>query len=254
MLMHNMKMLLSAVAVLGVGLTGAASADTLDPLHFTCSNCGPDANGMTPTLGGNPTGIVVDESGTPQQLVANDFLLKVLIPVLTPPTTDTVGVTGRLGGNSAFTGTASLFTSTTQGTEWTSGSLEGNFLGIAFQPPPNPIGAFLPLTQVVDPGATGYAVLTLDLGPLTIFANDNGGFGASPFSLAFLANLPAGSWILGDAIVNGVDTTTAQSAGVFVEPLAATPLPAALPMFLGGLAGFWGLVRRRKVKASNQLA
>jgi hypothetical protein len=29
-------------------------------------------------------------------------------------------------------------------------------------------------------------------------------------------------------------------------PLAATPLPAALPMFLGGLAGFWGLLRRRR--------
>jgi hypothetical protein len=32
-------------------------------------------------------------------------------------------------------------------------------------------------------------------------------------------------------------------------PLAATPLPASLPMFLGGLAGFWGLLRRRRQSA-----
>jgi hypothetical protein len=61
-----------------------------------------------------------------------------------------------------------------------------------------------------------------------------------------------GSLPLGAFIVSYLDTGTgnvigtANSGDLFVNQLAATPLPAALPMFLGGLAGFYGLLRRKR--------
>jgi|SRR5215469_3636355 len=252
------KLLLLTTASMAL-VTVPALADPVvlpgyDPLHFSCSNCGADNGTLTPVQAGQePTGITVTESGTNGGLVSTDFILKVLIPLNFSSSPE--AVTGTLGA-SPFSGAANLFTSATQGTMWTSGSLETDFLGFATAQggsPPNPIGAFLPSTTAVDPlDTTGFFVLTLDLGGVTI--PQQGQPGVSPFSLD-LANLPVGSWVLGDAFStdcgnNGpavCDITTAQSAALFVSP-AAVPGPiagAGIPGIVAGALSLLALARRR---------
>lgn len=236
-------------AVLAVLVTPAMADIYDDPLHLSCATCGGDNGTFTPVLNGQKAlGINVDETGTTGGINATDFLLKVLIPVNAAITVE--GFSGTIG-QAAFAGAANLFTSATQGTVWTTGTLEKDFLGVTSfgnGAPPNPIGAFLPSTQAVDPGATGFLVLTLDLGALLV---DQQNHGVSPFSLSSLNVLPAGTWILGDACTSGtfaagncVDVTTAQSAALFAQPfVASTPLPATLWLFGGALALFGALKR-----------
>jgi len=221
-----------------------APAETYDPLHFTCSNCGGDNGVFTPINGVTPTGISVNETGT-KDSIAGDFILKVLVPnnVLL----STLNVAGTLNAN-PFSGSLNLFTSATQGTQWTSGSLETDFMGFNLAQggsPPNPIGAFLPSTQNADPGATGFFVLTLDLGNLTVPEQNKG---ISPFFLD-LANSTAGLWLLGDVLFtqNGqlVDLTTAQSGALFASTVSEVPLPGAIWLFGAGLAGIVTLARRK---------
>ena len=244
------KTVLAATALLAV-TTSYAGADFVDPLHFSCSNCGGDNGVFTPS-GNPPVGITVTAS--PAQ--SGDLTLKVLIP-----NNDTALLTdvfsGTVNSNTSFTGTATLFTSATQGTQWTTGSLEGSFLGITnfgTGSPPNDITAFLPSTQAVDPGATGFFVLTLDVGAVSL----NVPGGSSPINLN-LANEFLGGWVMGDLTsttqcktgVTSCDVTTAQSAALFVNP-AAVPGPivgAGLPGLISALLGLYGLnrFRRRRV-------
>ncbi len=56
-----------------------------------------------------------------------------------------------------LSGTATLFSATA----WTSGTLE-SFVGFPATPA-NPIGSYLPSTQALDPGATGFFVYQVDL-------------------------------------------------------------------------------------------
>jgi hypothetical protein len=207
--------------------------------------------------GQQATNITVDETGTNGGISATDVFLKVLVPNNISVTAEefkgTVGAT-------AFDSSANLFTSATLGSQWTQAGtfLESNFLGITDfgnGAPPNPIGAFLPSTQSVDAGATGFFVLTLDLGAgLTVPQQNQGG--VSPFSLNSVA-LPPGSWVLADACTSGtlaggncVDITTAQSSGLFAQP-AAVPGPiagAGLPGLItfGCAALIW--LRHRRAK------
>lgn len=162
-----------------------------------------------------------------------------------------------------FTGTALQFTSSgSQGSIWTTGKLESDFLGITNfgnGSPPNPIGAFLPSTDAVDPGATGYIVLTLDLGALTV-PEQGGVGGTSPFDLNFGSNLPLGTWVLGDACTSGTfaagtctDVTTAQSAALFINT-AAVPAPivgAGLPGLVAACGLMFGLARRRRKQVAG---
>jgi hypothetical protein len=269
------KLLLAATAV--IALTGvSARADTiLDPLHLFCSNCSGD-NGMFNPFpsGGTVNDITVDETGTKTAIKATDFFLKVLFPVdsLSTPTLVTEQFKGTLNGSPfPTTDTAAASTANPAAGEskflFVSGvagqsnpTLEVNFLGLtnAKGAPQNHLNTFLGPTQFpgIDPNAVGYLVLTLDLGALTV---PEQGKGVSPFDLSSLGNLPAGTWILGDACTSGTlaagnctDVTTATSAALFAKPqnVTVTPLPATVWLFGPAMAGIVSLALRRR-KRSN---
>ena len=74
----------------------------------------------------------------------------------------------------ALTGTLSGTTSLVSSTAWTSGALDA-YLGAPFTgaSPNNPIGAYLPSTQGLDPGATGFLVYHVNLGTTTLNGPSN---------------------------------------------------------------------------------
>lgn len=251
--MKKLTLIASALlAVTAFASTGAKADIYNDPLQFNCSGCGIDNGTFTPINGTTPTGIQVLATGNGGLSGVTDFVLKVLIPNTFTPTGENVG--GTVNGLS-FSGTTNLLTGVGGAAQFTTGFLESTFLGITNfgnGAPPNPIGAFLPSTQALDPGATGFFVLALDLAQITAVGQH---FADSPFLLNFLQALPTGSWILGDACQGGtvaartcVDTTTAQSTALFVNQVSAVPLPASWQLFLGALVllgGFYFVRSRR---------
>jgi hypothetical protein len=152
-----------------------------------------------------------------------------LVPnnLVSNPSSLSFGLTGTL------TGTATLFNASA----WSTGSL-APYLGISASPD-NPIGAYLPSTQALDAGATGFFVYQADLGTATLLdpANPN----VSPLE-NLSSGLPQGSYIVGFLNTGTAGSpnfsATANSGAIFLN---STPLPAALPLFASGL-GAMGLV------------
>jgi hypothetical protein len=240
------RLLLSAVAVFGVGLASAASADTLDPLHGYIWNSTNTATTATESGGVTPLGSAVDFGFdiSPSALTGTQYLAIVLPGTLTgsfsvstvgpSPTSFSVtqeGAAGAFAGvNATLEGYLSTFVSR-----------------IGTASPNNPIGSL----EAVDTGTTSFTVYLANLGSKTLVANSCVGA-----STACGEDLTIGGLPLGAFIVSYLDTGTgnvigtANSGDLSVNQLAATPLPAALPMFLGGLAGFYGLLRRRRKTTS----
>ncbi|HEX3525127.1 MAG TPA: hypothetical protein VHT52_23940 [Stellaceae bacterium] len=241
--MRNVLVLGCAVAALALApLAACAETLTYDPLHFSCSNCAADNGTFTPS---NGTPLDIAAFSSPAN--SGDLILKILLPSNdTMLSTDLV--TGTVNGASVSSN-ANLFSTTA----WTSGSLELNYLGqtLAGGAPPNDITAFLPSTDAVDPGATGFFLLTLDLGQVSL--NTPGG--TSPTDLTVATDF-AGGWILGDLLTGNGDVTTAQSAALFVQPLAvnATPIGATVWLFASGLAVFGMFMWKRKRQQSPSAA
>jgi hypothetical protein len=237
------KLALSAVALAAfVYATAPASAQTTtvleDPLHGFCA-AGCVDNGTNTPITSNPPvnwGFTVspkDQTG--------DLILDILVPNTAPVNPlNTVTVTGStlpVGGiNFSLVST----------TAWTSGFLD-TYLGISASPS-NPIGAYLPSTQVFLPGATGFFVLQADLGTQAL----NGPSG--PFSPTFSLNRGAqGMYIVG--FLNTVDgiIATANSGALFetgsgntINPVAAVPEPATWGMMLLGFIGLAFAFRNRR--------
>ena len=164
------KLLIACLLVLGiVGFIGfpvsSAHADIMDPLHGFC-NGSPCIDNGTNTPLGNSSEFGFSISPGSQ---TGAFFLDILVPnnYSIPASFSITGSQGGAANNQPISTTASLFSVTA----WTSGQLD-TYLEISASPT-NPIGAFLPTTQALDPGATGFFVFQADLGTAKIWKNPN---------------------------------------------------------------------------------
>jgi hypothetical protein len=164
---------------------------------------------------------------------------------------------GTLTGSFAFstvgpspTSFSATLEGSTGGLTGTNATLEGylsTFVSrIGTASPNNPIGSL----EAFDTTSTSFTVYLANLGLRTLAANSC--VGASTACGEDLT-LSSGSLPLGAFIVSYLDTGsgnvigTANSGDLFVNQLvAATPLPASLPLFFGGLAGVYALLRRKR--------
>jgi hypothetical protein len=176
-----------------------------------------------------------------------DLLVDVLVP-----NNETVG--GPFAITGAATATATLQPGIPVGA-WTTGDLDA-YLGISASPA-NPIGAFLPSTQALDPGATGFFVYQADVGTQTI-----AGASGPPNQLFDITGPPLASYLVGFLNENTVPTSyqaTANSGAIFLTvgctpgtpgcnsgpPLV--PEPSALALVGSALVMFGFMWRRRSV-------
>jgi hypothetical protein len=173
------------------------------------------------------------------------LFLKVLVP-------DNETVAGPFAVTGAATATANLVTGTTPG-PWTTGSLQ-DYLGIPFvgETPDNPIGAYLPSTQALDPGATGFNVYEADLGTQTI-----AGPSGPPNQLFDITGPPLASYLVAFIeFPTGGGEATANSGAIFITASCVPgtpgcnsgppiPEPPSLALIGSGLVIFGFLWRRR---------
>ncbi len=222
-----------AVALVVAVLVPAANADTL---HGFCTGAGQciDNGTNSPTSTNPPANFGF--TGSPGNV--GPFDLVFLVPNNEDPTPGALSfaVTGT------FAGTATLFSSTA----WTTGQLDA-YLGFSATPT-NPIGAFLPSTQALDAGATGFYVYDLiHLGDVTTTTSSGPTFNLSS------GTLPLASYIVGfDAqLVPGTEGlytygATANSGAIFeTGPPVHTPEPSTSMLLGFGLLGLVGLRRKQ---------
>jgi hypothetical protein len=264
MLMHNMKMLLSAVAVFGVGLgTANASTVTLGGQTWDTTNSGTLTLGAVVPSGNQPMNAPcvicgANQPGQPANFGYNDYQNGGNLSAATAFSDQGSGGRNTLANNTI--GPVNPGYQIGSGSPFLAFLLangdSGNNLGFSIGVDVNDNGNAQTLNAFYFLDVTTHTVLASFTGGTTgNVPSVNNGTGFPDYSitgsLLNLADVNAGDTIAFVAALTGLND---GPDSFFVEsaPVAATPLPAALPMFLGGLAGLWGLVRRRKVKASNQ--
>ena len=223
----------------GVAMPGSAHAT----LHGFCAGAGQcvDNGTNSPTSSNPPVNFGFTTSPGP---TTGDLLLDILTP-----DNVTAGPSFTLSGT--LSGTATLFSAT----PWTSGKLDA-YLGISASPA-NPIGAFLPSTQALDPGATGFFVYQVDLGTTTLQGPSNPN--VSPLESIISGVLPQASYIVGflnEGTAAAPDfQATANSGAIFETGTpgvtrgggGTVPEPSTWAMLLIGFAGL-GFAGYRKAK------
>jgi hypothetical protein len=242
------KVLLPLLGVLVVALAcgGTVWADSVgDPLHGQCNGTG------TGTCSDNGTNTPLGNSSTFGFTISPGPQTGDLIIVLLVPNNEAIPLSFAIDfSNNTLAGTATLFS----GTAWTAGDL-ATYFGINASPD-NPIGAYLPTTQVLDPGASGFFAFVADVGTQDIPGNSGAGTAAGVFNIPTGFGDDLGGYIIGfcGTGCNG-DTNpyvaTANSGALVVNgttPLP-TPEPGSLMMLGAGLLGLALLSGRRVLTA-----
>lgn len=260
-----MRQLLYATTVL-LGLSAVpARAEIIDPLHFTCDTCTHVTignNDVTLIGAGGLNGLQVTSSPAN----SGDLTIKLLIP----NTFTLTQINNFISAPVQVSNGGSFFPLTLYSTTaWTSGFLETDYLtGVTLGngAPKNPLDAWLGATKTVQANATGYYLLTADIGqhaldvPGTDPIDPNNVFSLVPNFFA------QGGLILGNLLLaNGETISTAQSSALFFNgpssgPFCATPpcdnppppppVPgpiagAGIPGIIAGAVMLLGLARRR---------
>jgi len=229
------RILSMASAAIVLALLAFSPMAGADALHGFCAGtteaCS-DNGTNTPTGDTTPDFGFWDAPGG-----TGDFYLEFL--VANNAAVDPFSVSFLTGG----TGTVSANLVST--TAWTSGDLADYLIfGSSNTNPANPIGAYLPTTQAIDPGATGFFVYQAYMGNLTL-----GGSPSTSPTFSLNGALPYGSYIVGYLDPPPSVTATANSGAIVISPV---PEPQTYAMLLAGL-GFIGFVARRRKGQSNTM-
>jgi hypothetical protein len=219
---HFYRASLAGVAALACSFGASAQA-----IHAFCSDCtdGFPGGSEVLTTGTNPPMNFGFWSGAG---LTGDYKIDILTP-------DNLAPAASYLIHDGATGTATLFNAT----PWTSGKLD-TYLGFNAQPN-NPLDNWLPGTQTLQSGATGYFVFQADLGMHALGT----AAGSGPL-LNLGSSLPAGSLIVAFLAHGTKISGTANSSALFeTGSTSSVPEPGTAALLVTALLGF-GMRRLRR--------